>query len=159
MCGCLIHDSLVWTFHCSHTQTHTHTHARAHFDDPPSAHFRKLSELHRAATRPLPSPSSAPQRLSPRLHSEEEPGAPGRPLPVTLPPRWRSADGTASVHPPPRPPVCLQWRFRRDRSDLVPSFSRFSGGFTREILSSGRGSRQPWAPGKERRRRRRTPAT
>lgn len=50
-----------------------------------SAHFRNLTEIHRAATRPLPPPSSVLQRLSPRLHSEEEPGAPGWSFPITLP--------------------------------------------------------------------------
>lgn len=59
--------------------------APSFLDDLSPAHFRKLTEIHRAATQPLPPPTAPLQRLSPRLHSEEEPGAPGWSFPITLP--------------------------------------------------------------------------
>ncbi|TWW65399.1 hypothetical protein D4764_21G0002990 [Takifugu flavidus] len=57
------------------------------FDDPPSAHFRTLTESHRAATRPLPpaARTHSPLGSTPRRN----PVAPGS-LSVATP-RWRLA--------------------------------------------------------------------
>lgn len=171
--GCMCADlfpgsfqpSSVWNvLHVSLYVGQTRARTRAHRGRRRSLMTRRrllVSESSRRFTeqRPGPSrpPSSALQLLSPRLHSEEEPGAPGRSFPITLP-----QDGglqmalLASTSHRNRPCV-FNDAFAGTEVIFVPPFCRFFGGSTWEIPSSGLW--QSWAPGKERRRRRRTLAT
>lgn len=91
--------TVCWT----DTRTHTRTPWPPSFldDPPPSARFRKLTEIHRAATRPLPPPLL---RAPATLPSASLRGGTRCPRPIVsnyVTPRWRSADGTASVYESP----------------------------------------------------------
>lgn len=74
-------------------------------------HRLLISERWRSLTEQRPGPSRPPRSLSPRLHSEEEPGAPGSP--ASLPQDGGSQMALlASTSHPNRP----LWRFCRVRS-------------------------------------------
>lgn len=123
-----------------------------------------ISESLRRFTEQRPSPSRPPlssplQRLSPRLHSEEEPGAPGWSFPITLPQDGGLQMALLASTTPRNRPCGFNDAFVRTGVIVCHLFVDILGGSTWEIPSSRFGLWQPWAPGKERRRPRRTPAT